>query len=119
MVTESQMKKKVMKTTLKSTKKCDSLCKRYIKNLNRKFSQRAEPYIPTKKETEINYQDCRRMYCNEPCNGVLLYGSPEEKVAFQKEIKHGFHKNYTRNRVTQLKKRGALSGCTSYDINLI
>jgi len=118
MVTESQMKKKVMKT-LKSTKKCDSLCKRYIKNLNRKFSQRAEPYIPTKKETEINYQDCRRMYCNEPCNGVLLYGSPEEKVAFQKEIKHGFHKNYTRKRVTQLKKRGALSGCTSYDINLI
>jgi hypothetical protein len=115
---ESLVKKKIMKS-LKSTKKCDSLCKRYIKKLNRRFSQRAEPYIPSKKENEINYQDCRRMYCNEPCNGVLLYGSPEEKVAFQKEIKHGFHKNYTRKRIAELKKRGALSGCTSFDPNLM
>ena len=86
--------------------------------MNRKFSQRAESYLPTKKENEKNYQDCRRMYCNETCNGALVYATPEEKIAYQKEIKHGFHKNYTRKRVKELKKRGALSGCTSYD-NLI
>ena len=105
--------------TVKSTKRCDALCKQYIKKLNRRFSQRAEPYIPTKKENEKNYQDCRRMYCNESCNNVLIYGSPEEKEAFQKEIKHNFHKNYTRKQVTHLKKKGAISGCTSYDMMLV
>jgi hypothetical protein len=113
MSTEAQKKRKIMKT-LKSTKKCDSLCKQHIKKLNRKFANRLEPYIPTKKENEINYQDCRRIVCNEPCNGVLIYATPQEKTEFQKEIKHGFHKNYTRKQVTQLKKRGALSACTSY-----
>ncbi len=105
--------------TRKTTKRCDSFCKLYIKNLNRKFLQRAEPYIPTKRENEKNYQDCRRIHCNESCNNVLIYGSPEEKKAFQKEIKHGFHKNYTRKQVTHLKKKGALSGCTSFDMMLV
>jgi len=98
--------------TLKSTKRCDALCKQYIKKINRKFSQRAEPYIPTKKENEKNYQDCRRFMCNTPCNDILLYGSPEEQVAYPKEIKNSFHKNFTRKQVSQLKKRGALSGCS-------
>ena len=102
--------------TLKSTKRCDALCKQYLKKLNRRFSQRAEPYIPTKRANEKNYQDCRRMICNEPCNGVLLYATPQEKKDFKKEIKHGFHKNLTRRQVANLKKRGALSGCTSYPL---
>jgi hypothetical protein len=104
-------KRKVMKT-LKSTKRCDALCKQYLKKLNRKFLQRAEPYIPTKSANEENYQDCRRFMCNEPCNDILLYGSPQEQVAYQKEIKNSFHKNFTRKQVAQLKKRGALSGCS-------
>lgn len=37
------------------------------------------------------------MICNEPCNGVLLYATPQEKEDFKKEIKHGFHKNLTRS----------------------
>ena len=101
------------------TKRCDVLCKRYIKNLNRKFSQRAEPYLPTKKENEENYQYCRRMYCNETCKGALMYATPEEKMAYQKKIKHGFHKNYSRKRVKELRKLGALSGCSSFDDNLV
>jgi hypothetical protein len=108
-------KQKIMKT-LKSTKRCDALCKRYIKHLNRKFANRLEPYIPTKKASEENYQDCRRMYCNKPCNGALMNASPEEQVAFQKDIQHSFHKNYTRKQLTHLKKKGALSGCQSFDI---
>lgn len=106
-------KRKVMKT-LKSTKRCDALCKQYIKQLNRKFANRLEPYIPTNSENEENYQDCRRLMCNEPCNGALLYGSPQEQTEFLKEIKHGFHKKLTRKHVAKLKKKGALSCCTSY-----
>ena len=106
-------KRKIMKT-LKSTKRCDALCKQYLKKLNRKFANRLEPYIPTKSENEENYQDCRRLVCNEPCNGALLYGSPQEQVEFLKEIKNGFHKNYTRKQVATLKKKGALSGCSKY-----
>jgi len=108
-------KRKVMKT-LKSTKRCDALCKQYIKKLNRKFAQRLEPYIPTKSENEENYQDCRRAMCNKPCHGALLYGSPEEQAAFQKEIKNSFHKNFTRKQIARLKKRGALSGCTQLSL---
>jgi hypothetical protein len=117
-MTEKQRKAKVMKT-LKSTKKCDAACKRYIKNLNQKFSNRITPYKPSKKENEKNYQDCRRLYCNEPCNGVLVYGTKEEKDEFQKNINNSFHKNFTRKRIKELKKRGALSGCTGFDDKLI
>jgi len=48
-----------------------------------------------------------------------MYGSPEEQAEFHKSIKNGFHKNYTRKRVRELKKKGALSGCTSTDYKFI
>jgi hypothetical protein len=111
-------KRKIAKS-LKSTKRCDATCKVYLKNLNKKFSKRDTPYIPNKNENEENYQDCRRLYCNEPCNDILMYGTPEEKVEYQKAIKNSFHKNYTRKRVKELKKKGMLSGCSSFDDKLI
>jgi len=80
---------------LKSTKKCDDFCKRYTK---------------TNHEA---YQNCRRIYCNKPCKGALLFGSPKEQALFKKQIKHGFHKNHSRKRVMELKKKGALSACSA------
>lgn len=100
--------------SLKSTKRCDALCKQNIKKMNRKFANRLEPYIPTKSENEKNYQDCRRMICNKPCNNVLVYATPQEKEDFKKEIKNGFHKKLTRKYIAKLKKRGALSGCSEF-----
>ena len=111
-------KRKIAKS-LKSTKRCDAACKIYLKNLNKKFSKRDPPYIPNKKANEENYEDCRRMYCNKPCNDILMYGSPEEKVEYQKSIKNSFHKIYTRKRVKEIKKKGALSRCSSFDDKLI
>ena len=117
-MSEKQRKAKVMKT-LKSTKSCDALCKRYVKKLNRRFSKHVPPYKPSKEENEMNYQDCRRLYCNEPCNGALINGTKQEQDEFQKKIKHSFHQNFTKKRIKELKKSGALSGCTGFDYKIV
>jgi len=104
---------------IKSTKRCDALCKVYLNNLNERFAKRDPPFIPSKKLNEENYQDCRRFHCNKRCKGALMFGSPEEQAKFKKSIKNGFHKNYTKKRVKELKKKGALSGCTSTDYSFI
>jgi hypothetical protein len=111
-------KRKIMKS-IKSTPQCDALCKVYLTNLNKKFSKRDPPYIPNKKANEENYQDCRRFHCNKTCKGALLFGTPKEQAIFHKSIKNGFHKNFTRKRVKELKKKGALSACTSTDYSFI
>jgi len=77
------------------------------------------PFIPSKKQSEENYQDCRRFHCNKTCKGALLFGTPKEQAIFHKSIKNGFHKNFTRKRVKELKKKGALSACTSTDYSFI
>ena len=81
--------------TLKSTKSCDALCKRYVTKLNRRFSKHVPPYKPNKEENERNYKDCRRLYCNEQCNGALINGTKKNRMNF-KNIKHSFHKNFTK-----------------------
>jgi hypothetical protein len=88
-------------------------CKLYLKKLNDTV-----PFL-SKKIVEENYQDCRRFHCNKTCKGALLFGTPEEQSIFHKSIKNGFHKNFTRKRVKELKKKGALSACTSTDYSFI
>lgn len=41
------------------------------------------------------------MYCNEQCEGY-------ENI---KDIRPGFHKNYTKKKIVDMKKKGLLSGC--------
>jgi hypothetical protein len=112
-------RKRRIAKSIKSTKQCDALCKLYLKKLNDTYSKSVPPFIPSKKILEENYQDCRRFHCNKTCKGALLFGTPEEQSIFHKSIKNGFHKNFTRKRVKELKKKGALSACTITDYSFI
>ena len=97
-------------------KKCDTFCKKnYIKNSYRVLKKSAKrfniPYEkPTKGMTDFMYHGCKKSFCNEQCEGY-------ENV-IGKVFKPGFHKNYTKKKVVEMKKKGLLSGC-SFDLELI
>ena len=63
------------------------------------FKRAGKPYTP-----KNNFSECKKMYCNEPCD------------TYNKEFLQGsFHKRYKTKKVKDLKKQGALSGCV-YDL---
>jgi hypothetical protein len=88
-------------------KKCDLFCrKNYVKNINQVVKKNAlrlnVPYKnPTKSDNDLSYHGCKKMYCNEQCDGY-------ENI---KDIRPGFHKSYTKKKIADMKKKGILSGC--------
>jgi hypothetical protein len=101
-------------------KKCNRFCRKdYVPETNRAFKRFAkeygEPYpIPTKDEDDYTYEVCKKLYCNEHCNG---FGITEETK--KKDMTYGFQKSYTFEQRNKLKERGAFSGCVNdpnYDV---
>jgi hypothetical protein len=100
-----------------SLKRCNKFCKNdYVMELNRVEKEDLKTFNPSYKPTkEANYQkytSCKRIFCNEGCQ---CYDSASDK----QRIKHGFQREYSREKIEAFKKRGALSACiniTDYDV---
>jgi len=60
---------------------------------------------------DIEYNGCKKIYCNEKCEGYNFNGDAKLKKKFLKTIKNRFVDGYSAKEVKILKKRGALSGC--------
>ena len=118
--------KKINKTikNKSSLKKCEDFCKNdYMVEMNKVFKKSGEkwnvPYNPTKKDNDFMYNNCKKIFCNEKCEGFDLFGDKQKQIDFKKKIKNGFQDTYSTNKVKMLKKKGALSGCVDivdYDI---
>jgi hypothetical protein len=99
--------KKLNKTSKNkpSLKKCESFCKKdYMVEMNKLFKKYDKNYKPTKQENEFSYNTCKKTFCNENCIGYDFFGNKQEELRFQKKIKNGFQKTYSRDRVEGLKK---------------
>jgi hypothetical protein len=114
--------KKLNKSVKNKTgfKKCEQFCKNdYVvemKRIEKKIAKQYDlPYFNTKeKELDKNmYNDCKKTFCNEKCDCYDPSGYNK------KNIKNGFHKTYSKNKIDTLKRKGALSGCLvipDYDV---
>jgi len=103
--------------------KCENFCKndytlemeKVSKEFHKKYSKGT--YNPTKSTKEINYNACKKKFCNENCDGIL--NDKQQQLEYLKKINNGFSESYSKDKIEKLKSRGALSGCiyvTDYDI---
>jgi len=75
------------------------------------------PYNPSKLTREINYNACKKKFCNEKCEGIL--NDKQQELEYIKTLNNGFSKSYSKDKIEKLKNKGALSGCiyvTDYDV---
>ena len=124
---KSKLFSKKLNKTIKnksSLKKCEDFCKNdYMVEMNKVFKKSGEkwnvPYNPTKEYSDFMYNNCKKTFCNEKCEGYDFFGDKQKQIDFKKKIKNGFQDRYSTNKVKILKKKGALSGCVDivdYDI---
>jgi len=122
-----KIKNRSKNTTIKNKSglgKCDNFCKNdYITemdkinklNMNKYFKI---PYKPPSKATmDINYNSCKKKFCNTNCEGIII--DKQKELEYKKMINNGFHKSYSNDKVEKFKNRGAISGCiyvTDYDV---
>jgi len=119
--------KKLNKTTRNksSLKKCEKFCKDdYMVEMNKVYKKSSEKYnnpyeSPTKQDNELFYNSCKKIFCNEKCEGYDFFGNKKKQIEYKKKIKNGFEDTYSTSKIEMLKKRGAMSGCVNipeYDI---
>ena len=88
-------------------KKCEQFCKKdYMVELDKQMKQSS-----TKEQREFTYNTCKKTFCNEKCEGYDFFGDKQKQMEFQKKITNGFQNTYSKDKITKLQKRGALSGC--------
>ena len=99
----------------KAFRNCEKFCKDDYTVEMGKMYKKYGPYHPTKQENEWYTNVCKKVFCNEKCEGEGELISTNLK----KNTKNGFKKTYKNDRVDKLKERGALSGCvdiTDYNV---
>ena len=118
--------KKKSKNTMKNKsglKKCENFCKNdytlEMEKVSGEFYKKhlKTPYNPSKVTREINYNACKKKFCNEKCEGIL--NDKQQQLEYIKTLNNGFSKSYSKDKIEKLKNRGALSGCiyvTDYDV---
>ena len=111
-------------------KKCNDFCENeYMDELARiqnkikkhmsmsKTPKRKPPFKASEIQESAIY-NCKKAYCNPKCEG---YSEMAKKfgIDYNKTIKNGFKKEYLREDIEALKKKGALSGCsmTAYNVH--
>jgi hypothetical protein len=119
------VKKKSVKKNKSTMKKCEHFCKKdympemaKINDKRRKEEKNplairvyslVDKYKAIAKD--IEYNGCKKTYCNEKCEGYNFNGDEKFKKKFLKTRKNGFVDSYSAREIKMLKKRGALSGC--------
>jgi hypothetical protein len=109
-------------------KKCNDFCENeYMDELTRirkkiykqmdKPPKQKNPFKSSEiQESSINI--CKKAYCNPECEG---FSEMAKKIGidYEKTIKNGFKKDYTKEEIQTLKEKGLLSGCstTGYDVH--
>lgn len=119
-----------------STKTCENLINGNVfrKEVLTKLKKRKR----TEKGDKIELDNCARYFCNEGCEGTMFEDGPPDKLSektrkflkskeliklikqsrrniFGKKnsvLKDGFYEGMNPKRLNQLKKEGAISGCT-------
>lgn len=119
-------KTKSVKKNKSTMKKCEHFCKKdYMPEMakinDKRRKEEKNPLAAIKLYSlvdkykaivkDIEYNGCKKIYCNEKCEGYNFNGDAKLKKKFQKTIKNGFVDSYSAKEVKMLKKRGALSGC--------
>jgi hypothetical protein len=128
-----KIKTKTVKRNKSTMKKCEHFCKKdYIPEMAKiNDKRRKEEKNPLAiriyglvdkyktKAKNIEYDGCKKTYCNEKCEGYNFNGDTKFQKKFLKTIKNGFVDSYSSREIKMLKKRGASSGCwkvgKSYD----
>jgi hypothetical protein len=130
---EMRKTKKLIKKINKTYKnkpalnKCNNFCENeYMDEVTRirnklkkhmgKTHKRKNPFKASEiKESSIN--NCKKAYCNPECEG---YSEIFKKfgIDYNKTIKNGFKKDYTKEDIQALKEKGVLSGCMVTDYNV-
>ena len=133
--TEKKLSKTCNKTGA-STKTCEKLKNGNVfrKELLKKIKKRKR----TEKGDKIELDKCARYFCNEGCEGTVFEDGPPDKLSektrkflktkkliklikqsrkniFGKKnsvLQDGFYEGMNLKRMNQLKKEGAISGCT-------
>jgi len=121
-----KFKKKPKNTTMKNKSglsKCENFCKNdYTLEMERvagEFYKKHSktPFNHSKLTREINYNACKKRFCNKKCEGIL--NDKQQQLEYIKTLNNGFSKSYSKDKIEKLKNRGALSGCvyvTDYDV---
>lgn len=94
------------------TRKCAHFCKKdYVPTKFNKFYNKSSKQflrdLSPQEKTEYFQNEtnsCKMSYCNPKCDGF------SDQLKNLKR-KNGFRTTYSKKRVAELKKRGALSGC--------
>ena len=119
-------KKHLKKTGKKHLYKCDDFCiKDYMVEMKKVFKKSSEKYnipykSPTKHENKLDYNTCKKTFCNKKCEGYDFFGNIKQQKKFNNKIINGFQTSYSTNRIDMFKKKGAISGCVDvidYNIN--
>jgi hypothetical protein len=115
-----KLSKKLSKKTKNKSgfKKCEFFCKNdYLVEMNKVFKKSGEkwnvPYNPTKQDSDFIYNNCKKTFCNENCEGYDFYGDKKKQEEFKKKIKKNFQNTYTQDKINKLKEKGVLSGCVN------
>jgi hypothetical protein len=119
---KSKRRNKSIKNNKKKTIKnkstlatCEKFCKNdYLIKKAKKVKIFMDKYFPghksSKEAKQLEYVQCKKFYCNENCDNVLK--DKKQQLEYKKMINDGFHKSYSKDKIENLKRRGAISGCS-------
>jgi hypothetical protein len=112
------IKKRPKNKTIKnksSLATCEKFCKNdYLVEKAKKNKIYMDKYFPghkpSKEAKQLEYVQCKKFYCNENCDNI--FKDKQQQLEYKKMINNGFHKSYSNDKVENLKRRGAISGCS-------
>jgi len=112
------IKKRPKGKTIKN-KSTLATCEKFCKNdylvekakINKFYMDKYFPgHKPSKEAKQLEYVQCKKFYCNENCDNIVK--DKQQQLEYKKMINNGFHKSYSKDKIENLKRRGAISGCS-------